>query len=117
MLRETSKVEERLERSAEVASAIAEERLRYASDATPGFPTQTYRYHVQLLWQGRQALIREFVVELFPMKGSTLSTPRPAKRHWHCAGEVPPVLITDAQLPGSVDGWQIAERCREQDPG
>jgi len=57
------------------------------------------------------------VVELFPMKGSTLSTPRPAKRHWHCAGEVPPVLITDAQLPGSVDGWQIAERCREQDPG
>jgi len=23
------------------------------------------------------------------------------------------VLVTDVQLPGKVDGWQIAERCRE----
>jgi CheY-like chemotaxis protein len=27
-----------------------------------------------------------------------------------------PLLITDVKLPGSVDGWQIAERCREHDP-
>jgi CheY-like chemotaxis protein len=26
------------------------------------------------------------------------------------------VLITDVKLPGSVDGWQIAERCREHAP-
>jgi CheY-like chemotaxis protein len=26
------------------------------------------------------------------------------------------VLITDIQLPGKIDGWQIAERCREHDP-
>ncbi|MCP3395505.1 DNA topoisomerase IB [Bradyrhizobium sp. CCGB12] len=37
MLRETSKVEEVLDRSAEVASAIEEEGLRYVSDATPGY--------------------------------------------------------------------------------
>ncbi|SFV19492.1 hypothetical protein [Bradyrhizobium arachidis] len=26
------------------------------------------------------------------------------------------MLVTDIRLPGRVDGWQIAERCREQDP-
>jgi len=26
------------------------------------------------------------------------------------------VLVTDIMLPGKVDGWQIAERCRERDP-
>jgi hypothetical protein len=26
------------------------------------------------------------------------------------------VLVTDIKLPGSVDGWQIAERCRETNP-
>ena len=27
------------------------------------------------------------------------------------------MLVTDIRLPGQVDGWQIAERCREHDPG
>jgi CheY-like chemotaxis protein len=26
------------------------------------------------------------------------------------------VLVTDIRLPGEIDGWQIAERCREHDP-
>jgi DNA-binding NtrC family response regulator len=26
------------------------------------------------------------------------------------------VLVTDVRRPGQVDGWQIAERYREQDP-
>jgi DNA-binding NtrC family response regulator len=26
------------------------------------------------------------------------------------------VLVTDIRLPGRIDGWQIAERCREHDP-
>lgn len=26
------------------------------------------------------------------------------------------MLITDIRLPGKVDGWEIAERCREHDP-
>ena len=26
------------------------------------------------------------------------------------------VLFTDIRLPGRIDGWQIAERCREHDP-
>ena len=34
-----------------------------------------------------------------------------------CGRHVADVLITDIMLSGSVDGWQIAERCREHDPG
>ncbi|TWB64609.1 hypothetical protein [Bradyrhizobium sacchari] len=32
-----------------------------------------------------------------------------------CGRRVADVLVTDIRLPGRVDGWQIAERCREQD--
>ncbi|UQE02711.1 response regulator [Bradyrhizobium japonicum] len=31
---------------------------------------------------------------------------------WH-GRRVADVLITDVKLPGGIDGWQIAERCRE----
>lgn len=34
-----------------------------------------------------------------------------------CQRHVADVLATDIRLPGQVDGWQIAERYREQDPG
>jgi CheY-like chemotaxis protein len=34
-----------------------------------------------------------------------------------CVRRLTDVLITDIMLPGRVDGWQIAERCREHDPG
>ncbi|MDF0582325.1 hypothetical protein [Bradyrhizobium yuanmingense] len=27
-----------------------------------------------------------------------------------------PTLITDVKLPEGIDGWQIAERCREDGP-
>jgi DNA-binding response OmpR family regulator len=33
-----------------------------------------------------------------------------------CRRRVADVLITDIRLPGKIDGWQIAERCREQNP-
>jgi DNA topoisomerase-1 len=37
MLRQNAKEQEVLDRTAEVASAIAEEGLRYVSDSTPGY--------------------------------------------------------------------------------
>jgi hypothetical protein len=40
----------------------------------------------------------------------------PARRRWHGTGGRSLTFVTDVRLPGSVDGWQIAERCREQDP-
>jgi CheY-like chemotaxis protein len=33
-----------------------------------------------------------------------------------CGRKVADLLITDVKLPGKIDGWQIAERCREHDP-
>jgi DNA-binding NtrC family response regulator len=33
-----------------------------------------------------------------------------------CGRRVADVLVTDIRLPGKIDGWQIAERCREHDP-
>jgi CheY-like chemotaxis protein len=34
-----------------------------------------------------------------------------------CKRQAADVLITDIRLPGPIDGWQIAERCRERDAG
>ena len=64
------------------------------------------------------ALIWEFVVEALRDEGFDVihaSTGEEALAL--CGRSAADVLITDVQLPGSVDGWQIAERCREQDPG
>jgi CheY-like chemotaxis protein len=33
-----------------------------------------------------------------------------------CKRQVADVLVADIVLPGKVDGWQIAECCREFDP-
>ena len=33
-----------------------------------------------------------------------------------CGERVADALFTDIRLPGKVDGWDIAEFCREQDP-
>ncbi|WFU76400.1 response regulator [Bradyrhizobium sp. CB2312] len=62
-------------------------------------------------------LIREFVVEALREAGYHVihaSTGEEALA-W-CKRRVADVLVTDVRLPGQVDGWQIAERYREQDP-
>jgi DNA-binding NtrC family response regulator len=63
-------------------------------------------------------LILEFVVEALREEGYHVihaSTGEEALV-W-CKRKVAEVLVTDIRLPGKVDGWQIAERCREHDPG
>jgi CheY-like chemotaxis protein len=62
-------------------------------------------------------LIREFVVEALRDAGYHVihaSTGEEAL-DW-CKRHVADVLVTDVRLPGNIDGWQIAERCRESDP-
>ena len=62
-------------------------------------------------------LIRGFVVEALREAGYHVihaSTGEEALA-W-CKRHVADVLVTDVRLPGQVDGWQIAERYREQDP-
>jgi DNA-binding response OmpR family regulator len=63
-------------------------------------------------------LILEFVVEALRDEGYHVihaSTGEEALV-W-CKRKVADVLVTDIRLPGKVDGWEIAERCREHDPG
>ena len=62
-------------------------------------------------------LIREFTVEALRDEGyDVIHTSSGEEALAWCKRQVAEVLITDVRLPGEVDGWQIAERCREHDP-
>jgi DNA-binding response OmpR family regulator len=62
-------------------------------------------------------LIREFVVEALREEGyQVIHAANGEDALAWCGRQVADVLVTDVRLPGRVDGWQIAERCREQDP-
>ena len=63
-------------------------------------------------------LIREFVVEALREEGFEVIHAAAGEQALDCCGRrAADVLVTDIELPGKVDGWQIAERCREQNPG
>ena len=62
-------------------------------------------------------LIREFVVEALREEGFDVIQAAEGEEalEW-CRRQSADVLVTDVRLPGKVDGWQIAERCREHHP-
>ncbi|WFU57727.1 response regulator [Bradyrhizobium pachyrhizi] len=62
-------------------------------------------------------LIRELVVDVLRAEGHNVIQAADGEEAlvW-CSRKIADVLITDIRLPGKVDGWQIAERCRENDP-
>ncbi|MET4035844.1 MULTISPECIES: response regulator [Bradyrhizobium] len=62
-------------------------------------------------------LIREFLVDTLREEGHHVIHAADGEEAlaW-CRRRVAEVLVTDIRLPGTVDGWEIAERCREQDP-
>ena len=63
------------------------------------------------------ALIREFVVEVLREEGyDVIHAANGEEALAWCGRQVADVLVTDVRLPGGIDGWQIAERCREHDP-
>jgi len=72
---------------------------------------------VRILFVEDDALIREFVVEALREEGYDVIHAANGEEAlaWFGRRGVD-VLVTDVKLPGSVDGWQIAERCREHDP-
>ena len=62
-------------------------------------------------------LVREFVVETLRDEGyDVIPASNGEEALAWCKRQVADVLVTDIRLPGPVDGWQIAERCREHDP-
>jgi CheY-like chemotaxis protein len=72
---------------------------------------------VQILFVEDDPLIRELVVEALHDEGFHVIEASDGEEalDW-CKQRVADVLVTDIQLPGRIDGWQIAERCREHDP-
>jgi DNA-binding response OmpR family regulator len=62
-------------------------------------------------------LIREFVVEALREDGFHVIHAATGEEAlaW-CRRRAADVLITDIRLPGEVDGWEIAERCRDHHP-
>lgn len=62
-------------------------------------------------------LIRELVVEALREEGHfVVHTSDGEEALAWCRRRVAEVLVTDIRLPGAIDGWEIAERCREHDP-
>jgi CheY-like chemotaxis protein len=72
---------------------------------------------VQILFVEDDPLIREFVVEALHDEGFHVIAASNGEEalDW-CKQRIADVLVTDIQLPGRIDGWLIAERCREHDP-
>ncbi|MBV8894895.1 MAG: response regulator [Acidobacteriaceae bacterium] len=62
-------------------------------------------------------LISEFVVEALREVGFEVVHAADGEEAlaW-CKRRFADILVTDIRLPGNIDGWQIAERCREHDP-
>jgi CheY-like chemotaxis protein len=72
---------------------------------------------VRILLVEDDPLIREFVVEALREEGyHVIHAANGEEALAWCGRRIVDVLVTDIKLPGSVDGWQIAERCREHDP-
>jgi CheY-like chemotaxis protein len=72
---------------------------------------------VRILVVEDDPLIREFVVEALRDEGyEVIHAANGEEALAWCRRQVADVLVTDIILPGKVDGWQIAERCREHDP-
>jgi DNA-binding NtrC family response regulator len=62
-------------------------------------------------------LVRELVVDALREEGyEVFHTSNGEQALALCKRQIADVLVTDIRLPGGVDGWQIAERCREHDP-
>ncbi|MCK1443661.1 MULTISPECIES: response regulator [unclassified Bradyrhizobium] len=71
---------------------------------------------MRILFVEDDALIREFVVEALREEGyDVIHAANGAEALAWCDRKVADVLIT--RLPDGIDGWQIAEHCREHDPG
>jgi DNA-binding NtrC family response regulator len=62
-------------------------------------------------------LIRELLVEALREQGyDVIHADNGEQALAWCGRRAADVLVTDIRLPGKVDGWQIAERCRQHDP-
>jgi DNA-binding response OmpR family regulator len=72
---------------------------------------------VRILVVEDDPLIREIVVEALREEGyDVIHAANGEEALAWCRRRAADVLFTDIKLPGELDGWLIAERCREHDP-
>ena len=63
------------------------------------------------------ALVRLFAAEVLADEGFQVVEAATAEEALRaCHEDIPDVLFTDIRLPGTLSGWDIAERCRETHP-
>ena len=72
---------------------------------------------MRILFVEDDPLIREFTAEALRDEGYEViqASNGDEALEW-CKQQIADLLVTDIRLPGEVDGWQIAEQCREHDP-
>jgi CheY-like chemotaxis protein len=72
---------------------------------------------VRILFVEDDPLIREFIVEALREEGYDVIHACDGEEAlaW-CKRTAADVLVTDVRLPGKIDGWQIAEHCRQHHP-
>lgn len=62
-------------------------------------------------------LVREMAVEALTDEGfEVLEAATGEEALKHCADRTADLIFTDVRLPGEINGWDIAERCRENSP-
>ena len=72
---------------------------------------------MRILFVEDDPLIRELVVEVLRDEGyDVIHASNGEEALELCGRHFADVLVTDIRLPGEIDGWQIAERCREHNP-
>ena len=76
-----------------------------------------WRESVKILVVEDDPLVREMAVDVLTEEGfEVIEASNGEQALRHCAEHAADLLFTDIRLPGSVDGWDIAERCRDGNP-
>ncbi|MDI2076338.1 response regulator [Bradyrhizobium sp. Mp27] len=72
---------------------------------------------MRILFVEDAPLIREFIVDALREAGYDVIHACDGEEAlaW-CNRTAADVLVTDVRLPGKIDGWQIAEHCRQHHP-
>jgi CheY-like chemotaxis protein len=72
---------------------------------------------VKVLVVEDEYLVRKFAVDALADAGfHVLDAADGEEALARCRDEALDLLFTDINLPGEVDGWEIAEKCRQQQP-
>jgi CheY-like chemotaxis protein len=86
-------------------------------EATPCGCARWYLMNAKVLIVEDEFLVRSVAVEALTVAGfEVLEAGDGYEAVAYCAEHDLDLLFTDIQLPGEIDGWEIAKRCRQSQP-